>query len=285
MKFRMSAGTVFFAIVLGAPAVAQDAVSGARSTIDDARAQEQAPAAPTTPATVGAAEALAEKIGEGLRRMDPNRKIDYVGPSPVPGYVEIVSAGESFFVTDDGRYLVQTLYDMIDGRDISQFGALPKLTLLALEKIPKSERILFPATGQTRHTIVVFTDVDCGFCMKLHQDIENYNRLGIAVEYVAFPRSGTNGEVYEKMRAVWCSPDRNKALTDAKNGAKVAARRCDDPVSRHYQVGVDIGVRGTPVVITGKGVKYSGYVPPEMLLRFLDAEKDQYGKVDVSAQR
>src|SRR3546814_3113795 len=58
-----------------------------------------------------------------------------------------------------------------------------------LKTIPVSDRIVF-APKDPRYTVAVFTDVECGFCRKLHSQIDDYNREGIAVQYLAFPRMG-----------------------------------------------------------------------------------------------
>jgi thiol:disulfide interchange protein DsbC len=234
------------------------------------------PAAPTDSVrTAGddresSAEAVAERIGNALKRINPQARVDHVGPALAPGYYEVIAGGEIFYVSQDGRYLFQGLYDLKDGRDASQFGAMPGLRLRALRTIPHSERIVFPATGATKHTVVVFTDVECGFCQKFHQEIEQYNKLGITIEYLAFPRAGMDSDDARKMQAVWCSSDRKKALTDAKAGIDVTAPACDDPVGRQHDIGLQIGLRGTPMIVDAMGVAFPGYLPPEALLSELD---------------
>jgi thiol:disulfide interchange protein DsbC len=115
----------------------------------------------------------------------------------------------------------------------------------------------------------VFTDIECGYCRKMHQDIAEYNRLGIAIEYLAFPRAGTASQDFRNMESVWCSPDRRKALTDAKNGLPVPAKSCSNPVNMQYQIGQKIGLSGTPMLVTRDGIVLPGYLPPAALLQTL----------------
>jgi thiol:disulfide interchange protein DsbC len=119
-----------------------------------------------------------------------------------------------------------------------------------------------------KYTITVFTDVDCQYCRKLHSEIGELNRLGIRVRYMFFPRTGPNTESWIKAEVVWCSPDRNEALTRAKLGANLDLKKaCPmNPVAREYQLGQDIGVRGTPAIVTERGDYIAGYLPPLQLL-------------------
>src|SRR5699024_4141025 len=105
---------------------------------------------------------------------------------------------------------------------------------------------------------------------RLHQEIDEYNRLGIAIQYLAFPRMGLEGEDYRKMVSVWCAEDPRQAMTDAKAGKRVPARTCDNPVAAHYALGQRVGLTGTPLIVTGDGMQMPGYMPPQALRDALD---------------
>ena len=210
------------------------------------------------------------RIRAALVNLSPNLVLDYLGPSIVPGYQEIIVNGQAVFVTDDGHYLIQGLMDLRDKRDISLYGALPELRRKVLAESPLSERIVFAPDGPIKHTVSVFTDVECGFCQKLHQDMSEYNKLGISVEYLAYPRAGTSSPDAAKMTSAWCSSDRRKALTDAKRGVAIPTLECDNPVAKQYAIGKRVGLQGTPMIINADGVALSGYMPPADLLKALD---------------
>ncbi len=129
--------------------------------------------------------------------------------------------------------------------------------------------LAYALAGHPKYTVTVFTDVECGFCRRLHSQIAEYNRLGIAVEYVAFPRMGLGSEDYRTMVSVWCASDRRKALTDAKNGKPVPRKNCTNPVAIHYDIGQRIGLTGTPLIVTEGGGIISGYLAPRDLLERL----------------
>jgi thiol:disulfide interchange protein DsbC len=123
----------------------------------------------------------------------------------------------------------------------------------------------------SKHTITVFTDVECGYCRKLHSEIEQINKLGVRVRYMAYPRAGPGTDDWHKMEAVWCSKDRKNAITQAKNGNDVKAPSCGaTPIAKQYALGEQMGVRGTPAIFTATGDYIGGYLPPQQLLEQLN---------------
>src|SRR5690606_28260140 len=138
-----------------------------------------------------------------------------------------------------------------------------------LATIPVEDRIVF-APENPKYTVAVFTDVECGYCRKLHSEIDEYNREGIAVQYLAFPRMGLGSEDFRKMVNVWCADDRRQALTDAKNDRRVPTRDCKNPVTMEYDVGQRIGLAGTPLIVAADGTTLPGYLPPKELRAALD---------------
>src|SRR5690606_27536651 len=122
-----------------------------------------------------------------------------------------------------------------------------------------------------------------GYCRKLHEDMEEYNRLGIAIEYLAFPRMGPASEDFSKMVSVWCAADRRAALTAAKKGRNVPASNCTSPVARHYDIGRRVGLTGTPMIVTADGTQMPGYMPPADLRAALDRLAADAPEADAAA--
>jgi thiol:disulfide interchange protein DsbC len=213
------------------------------------------------------------KIRSAFKKINADVALDYVGHTSIPGMLEVFFNGQVVFVSEDGKYLISGVYEMASKQNLAESGAMPGRRLSALKEIPASERIVFSPSGQAKHTVAVFTDVECGFCQKLHKDIAEYNRLGIAVEYLAFPRAGMGSSDAEKMQSVWCSNDRRKAMTDAKSGVAVPALACTDPVAKHHEIGKRIGLRGTPMIINADGIALPGYLPPDKLFDALEKLK------------
>ncbi len=261
-------------------AVSLSACAQATPPAGKADAKDAAGAEPkTAPAAVAEASAVEPGLAlkgpadararTALQTLDPNIKIDRLAAAPIPGFREAIVSGQVLYVSDDGKYLLQgSLFDIEKKRDLSQIG-ISVLRREELNKIPQKDKIVF-APAKPKHTVEIFTDIECGYCRKLHEDIAEYNRLGIAIEYLAFPRAGTASQDFRDMESVWCSADRQKALTDAKAGAKIAPKTCTNPVNMQYQIGQKIGLQGTPMVVTREGIALPGYLPPEAMLETLD---------------
>lgn len=230
-----------------------------------------APDAPRANAAAKPADASKEAmVRAALKKIDPSLVPDRVGPAPMPGFQEAIVHGRVVYFSDDGRYMLQgMLFDIEKQKDLTQIG-LSGLRRDELAKVPVSDRIVFAPVGPRKHTVTVFTDIECGFCRKMHSEIADYNKLGIAIEYLAFPRAGLTSADALAMESVWCSADRRQALTDAKSGVAVPPKRCTNPVAAQYKLGQRIGLEGTPMAINVDGIALPGYLPPAKMLQALD---------------
>ncbi len=199
----------------------------------------------------------------------PELSAGAIMPSPIPGLYEIMMRGQISYVSADGQFLLQgDVYDAKKELNLTE-SRREVARQAVIDQIGESSMIVF-APEETMHTVTVFTDIDCGYCRKLHRQIAEYNDLGIKVRYLFFPRSGPDTTSWFKAEKVWCSDDRNKALTSAKSGGMVDSEDCrPTPVAQHYELGRAIGIRGTPAIVAQSGELIPGYVPPEELLEFL----------------
>ncbi len=254
------------------------AVLGAISLSACAQAPGPAPAAKSA-AQAAAAPARVEpefqagtpeaRARAALRKVNPQLEVDRIGAAALPGFREAIVGGQVIYVSDDGKYLMQgTLYDIEAKKNLGE-ASLASLRRDLLKTIPASDRIVF-APPNAKHTVAIFTDVECGYCRKLHSEIAEYNRQGIAVEYLAFPRAGLGSDDYGKMVAVWCAADRRQALTDAKNLKPVPDKTCVNPVAAQYNLGNRMGLTGTPMILAADGSQLGGYLPPAQLRAVLD---------------
>ncbi len=208
-------------------------------------------------------EDVRAKIAERL-----DLKPEDIRPSPVPGLFEVVSGSDVGYVSADGRFYVDgDVFDMETRANLTEERR--KVGRAALLKgIRDEDTIVFAPKGY-KYTVSVFTDVDCGYCRKLHAEITELNRLGIKVRYLMYPRNGPGSEAWTKAEAVWCSANRNDALTRAKRGEVVTAKACDAPVARQFELGRELGIRGTPGIITERGDYVAGYMPAQRLAEHL----------------
>lgn len=223
---------------------------------------EKAPAAAAADKTTALRTRLQEKF--------PGIKIQELAPSPIPGVYEFIADGDVMYISADGRYLLDAQIMDIDTRvnvtETKRAGERKK----AIAQLDEKQMIVF-APASYQHTLTVFTDVECGYCQKLHSEMEQINKLGIRVRYLAYPRSGPGTPDWQKMEAVWCSKDRKTAMTRAKAGQAVAStKNCGTtPVRAQYELGDRLGVKGTPAVFTDSGQQIGGYVPADRLLEVL----------------
>jgi len=219
-----------------------------------------------TTATAGDARA------EIARRLDV--PVSAIRPSAIAGLYEVANGGEVIYVSTDGRYALKgELYDTDRHRNVTDERRNAARSEL-LRALPDEETIVY-SPARPRYSLTVFTDVDCKFCRALHNDIAEYNRLGIRIRYAFYPREGPGSEAWRKAEAVWCSPNRQEALTRAKQGGEPqgAKNACRTPVSRTYELGKTLGMRGTPGVFTAHGDYLAGYLPPaEMLAKLRELE-------------
>ncbi len=208
-------------------------------------------------------------IVKAMKSIVPDFKADKISPSPIKGISEILIGPQLFYVTNDGKYLFQgSLIDIKSRTDISE-ERRKSIRLDAVNAMGEDKMIIFPAS-KPRHTITVFTDIDCGYCRKLHKEVDQYNEKGITVRYMMYPRSGVNTASYYKAVSVWCEDDRNAALTDSKSGKTLPKAECDNPVKAHMDLGKLLGVKGTPAIVLDDGELLPGYVPAVRLSKQLD---------------
>ncbi|QTH65110.1 bifunctional protein-disulfide isomerase/oxidoreductase DsbC [Psychrosphaera ytuae] len=194
--------------------------------------------------------------------------VNEVQDSPIPGLKQVLTSRGVFYTSVDGQYFMAgRLFDVENGMQNLTDLALSDLRLEGVEKY-KDSMIVFPAKEQ-KHVITVFTDTTCTYCKKMHAQMDEYNDLGITVQYLAFPRGGMASQGANQIQAVWCSADQQKAMTEAKAGQYIDAPNCNTKVAEHYNFGISAGVTGTPAIILEDGQFIGGYKPPSALLQDL----------------
>jgi thiol:disulfide interchange protein DsbC len=199
----------------------------------------------------------------------PGVRAEDLRPSPITGIYELTRGTDIAYVTTDGKYAISgDLIDLVKNDNLTETRRRDARAKL-IGAIPESEMLVF-GPREPKYTVTVFTDVDCAYCRQLHSQISDYNRLGIRVRYLFYPRTGPNTESWTKAEEVWCSSNRNEALTLAKRGAALQAKACpNNPVARHYALGRDFGLQGTPAIVLANGELIGGYLTPLELAQHL----------------
>jgi thiol:disulfide interchange protein DsbC len=199
----------------------------------------------------------------------PGARVDELRATVIPGIYELTRGSEIVYVTADGKYaLTGDLVELATNNNITEEHRR-ELRVKAISAFPESDMLIF-GPKDPKYTVTVFTDVDCPYCRKLHSQIAEYNRLGIRVRYLLYPRTGPNTTSWTKAEQVWCSADRNAALTRAKLGEELKTKPCaDNPVAKSYALGQDFALEGTPAIVMADGELLPGYVPPDVLAQHL----------------
>ena len=215
-----------------------------------------------------AGDNIPSSVQKRLSEIIQDKTPDSIELSPVSDLYEVSYGAQVFYLSVDGKYIIQG--DMLDvdsrknltddRRNVYRKGLLDKIDpTTAISFVPK----------QTKHVAYVFTDIDCPYCRRMHSQIADYNAMGIEIRYLAFPRTGIDSPSYLKAEDGWCAQDRKAALTMAKSGEKVAHKKCDNPVKSEYELGLKFGVDGTPTLVLADGTVLPGYMEPLRLAGFL----------------
>ncbi len=212
----------------------------------------------------------ADMIEEKIRALAPDAKTIAISETPIEGILQVQINSDIVYVTANGQYLLQGQIMDIDTRTNITDQAKSGIRLDLLTELNQDEQITF-APEKPKYDLLVFTDIDCGYCRKLHNQVAEYNEEGIAIHYMAFPRAGVGSASYDKFVSVWCADDQHEALTLAKNGTDPEPQKCPNPIADQYQLGREVGVTGTPALVTADGTLIPGYVPPAQLRQRLEA--------------
>lgn len=213
---------------------------------------------------------LRKKIEKSL----PDVKVTSLKAVDDTGFYEAVINGQILYFSKDGRYVIQGDMVSLDSRINLTEQRRVSLRKDALVKLDEKDMIIF-GPQKAKYTITVFTDIDCGYCRKMHAEMEKYNDLGIRVRYLSFPRGGIGSKSYDDAVNVWCAADRQKAMTKAKQGQEIPTKTCANPVKAEFELGQQLGVQGTPSIFLESGQNLPGYLPPEKLIQVLDENSSQ----------
>ena len=203
--------------------------------------------------------------------------IESITPSPAPGISEVqIENGPMLYATDDGAYFfLNGDLHRAEGADAINLteerrsvGRREQMATVSVD-----DMVVFSPEGETLDYVSVFTDVTCFYCQKLHREVDQLNAKGIEVRYLAFPRGGIDSDGAKKLATAWCAEDQQTTLTELKAGVELPLNECaDNPIAAQYQLGKDLGVSGTPAIVTSTGLMIPGYRPASDLAALLGLE-------------
>jgi thiol:disulfide interchange protein DsbC len=224
------------------------------------------------PAFAAAAD-VEERITQRLQTAVPGLQVENMAPAKAPGIYQVrTNSGQIVYVTEDAEYLF--IGDLVKLENagyvnLTEQARTGQRRQTINEHAKNGGLIQYAAKGRQKAVIDVFTDIDCGYCRKLHGEMDELNELGITVNYYGFPRSGPGTESFRKYVSVWCAEDPQAAMNKAKGGGAVQSADCANPVAEQYNLGRLVGVTGTPAIVLEDGTLMPGYVPAKTLARGL----------------
>lgn len=220
---------------------------------------------------VAMAETPEDRVRAGLATLNDRVAIMEVKEIGSGLFQVVLASGERLYTVEDGRFLLTgDLYEVSEN-EIVNLTEMQRNgeRLAAIEALNPDDIISFAPTGETKKVVYAFTDIDCGYCRKLHDEIQDYTDLGIEIRYLAFPRAGVGSASFQKYVSAFCAADNKQSLTEAKSGREIPTLNCENPVAAQYELGRMLGVSGTPSLVLDSGQMVPGYVPAADLARQL----------------
>lgn len=190
--------------------------------------------------------------------------------TPVAGIYQVQFGMNFAYLTTDGRYAL--MGDLIDLELGQNFTDIARRTMIRTElnRFATENKAIFPATGEEKAVVDIFTDTSCSTCRKLFLEVPKLQAAGISVQYLPYADEGLGSPGYNTLRQVWCSQDKAQALTIGKGllEGTLPAGNCADGnlVDMGQELGSRVGVVGTPAIFKRNGAQIKGYVPYQELI-------------------
>jgi len=217
------------------------------------------------PAMAEGTKALEAEIAKRL----PDLVITSIADTPVDGVYELISGGQIYYIGDGGRYIIDGEMIDLETRDNLTNQRLGSIHIGLINAMDEGDMLVYTPEKDTGRSITVFTDTTCGFCRKLHLELDQILDAGIAVRYLLFPRAGLGSAAHQSLESVWCADNPQKAMTLAKTGGRVKDASCTNPIESHVALAQQVGLRGTPLIYLDTGAQVPGYRAAQELVRMV----------------
>ena len=248
-----------FALLLGSAASAQTGTEAATEAADEPADE---PADGNVPL-----DALRERIAESLPGLVPTS----VAETPVDGLFELVVDGQIYYVNESADYLLDGSLIELQTRTNVTEGRLGGIQSSLIEEMGEENMLIYEPEEPSERSITIFTDISCGYCRRLHEDIDALLDEGVRVRYLLFPRAGLGSQGHKDLESVWCAEDPLAAMTAAKAGARITPATCENPIESHVALAEQVGLRGTPLIYLDTGERVPGYREPDVLASMVNA--------------
>ncbi len=219
------------------------------------------------------AESTVDEVQKRLSERLPGIGVTSLEPSPVPGLFELVTDGQIYYVDENAEYLVDGSLIRLSDRENLTDARLGGIQMALIDDMGEENMLIYEPEVPSNRSITVFTDISCGYCRRLHGEIDTLLDDGVRVRYLLFPRAGLGSQGHKDLESVWCADDPQAAMTNAKSGGKIEPKSCDNPIESHVALAERLGLRGTPLIYTDSGVKIPGYREATVLAGMVNDSK------------
>ncbi len=205
------------------------------------------------------AQATIDEIGERLNKRLPGIDINSLVETQMPGLYEMVSDGRIYYVDESAEYLIDGSLIRLEDRQNITDQRLGGIHMGLIEAVEEKNMLIYEPEEESNRSITVFTDISCGYCRRLHAELDTLLDEGVRVRYLLFPRAGIGSQGHKDLESVWCADDPQAAMTNAKAGGRIEPKSCANPIEEHVAIAQRLGLRGTPLIYTDSGEKIPGY--------------------------
>lgn len=190
--------------------------------------------------------------------------VESVSPTKVPGLYEVVLKTREVVYTDEKFSYIFSghIIDTATRTDLTQ-AKLEDLNRINPMKLPL-DRAIKTVKGDGSRFLVTFEDPNCGFCKRLHRDLQQVDNVTI----YTFLSPLLGPDSVRKSKQIWCAKDRNAAWNDwIVGGKKPAEAECDESsvIDQNIELSRQLGVAGTPTIFLANGKRIGGYLAADKL--------------------
>lgn len=182
-----------------------------------------------------------------------------VARSPVSGLWEVVVGTDVYYVDGEVNYVINgQLFDARSRENLTQ-KKLDDLLRVDWKTLPLNQAVKL-VRGNGSRVFATFEDPNCGFCRRLHNDLQNMKDATIYV----FLYPILSADSFEKAKDIWCARNRAAAWDEYMIQGKAppaSAPDCKHPLQENVALGQKFGIRGTPTLIFTDGSRAPGAVP------------------------
>jgi len=202
-----------------------------------------------------------ELVLQSLAEQLPGIEFTDVAPSAIPGLFEVIADGRVFYVDETAQHLIDGALIRLNDRVNLTEARLSGIHMSMIHEMDEQDMLIYEPEQSSDRSITVFTDISCGYCRRLHEEIDTLLSEGVRVRYLLFPRAGLGSQAHKDLESVWCADNPQEAMTVAKAGGEIIPATCDNPIEKHVALAERLGLRGTPLIYTDSGEKIPGYRP------------------------